>query len=220
MSEQGAPAAATQAGLRRRRLVCLAALLLGAAVLAISLRIEPGNPLFYPATFLLAAIWVIGALASGPLHLGRVQRGERRGRPVLVPILLGLALAAIFLLGGLVARELPVLGDQVRSVLDYAQAGPLPLLLTITVVNGIAEEMFFRGAVYEAAQRYPIAIAAIANVAVVAASGNLMLTFAAVLLAVVVGLQRRATGGLLAPVLTHVTWSTVMLFALPVVFRP
>lgn len=204
--------------IRRRRVVCVVAMLIGAAVLAVSLRIEPGDPLFYPATFALAAVWVVGALASGPLHLGRIARGDRRRRPVIAPILLGLGLAALFVGGALVVRDLPVLGDQVRSVLSFAQEGPWLLLLTITLVNGVAEEMFFRGAVYEAAPRYPIAVAAVANVAVVAASGNLMLTFAAALLAVVVGLLRRATGGLLAPVLTHVTWSSVMLFALPALF--
>ena len=33
------------------------------------------------------------------------------------------------------------------------------------------------------------------------------------------GLQRRATGGLQAPALTHVTWSVLMLRHLPPLFR-
>ena len=45
-----------------------------------------------------------------------------------------------------------------------------------------------------------------------------MLTFAAVLLGLVVGLERRASGGILAPILTHCTWSLTMLLVLPVVF--
>ena len=45
-----------------------------------------------------------------------------------------------------------------------------------------------------------------------------MLAFAAVLLGTVVGLQRRASGGILAPILTHCTWSLAMLFVLPIVF--
>ena len=40
----------------------------------------------------------------------------------------------------------------------------------------------------------------------------------AVLLGVVVGLQRRASGGILGPILTHVTWSVSMLFLLPALF--
>lgn len=208
----------TPGEIRRRRVVCVVTIIIGAGVLAVSLRIEPGDPLFYPATFALAAVWVVGSLASGPLHLGRSIFGDRSRRPVMRPILLGLALAAVFLLGGLAVRNVAILGDQVRSVLSFAQEGPLLLLLVITVVNGIAEEMFFRGAVYEAAPRYPIAVGAVTNAAVVAASGNLMLTLTAVVLAVVVGWLRRVTGGLLAPVLTHVTWSTIMLVALPALF--
>jgi membrane protease YdiL (CAAX protease family) len=45
-----------------------------------------------------------------------------------------------------------------------------------------------------------------------------MLAFAAVLLGTLVGLQRRASGGILAPVLTHLTWSMTMLVALPALF--
>jgi hypothetical protein len=52
----------------------------------------------------------------------------------------------------------------------------------------------------------------------VLATGNVMLVFAAVLLAVVVGLERRASGGILGPALTHVTWSAAMLFVLPAIF--
>lgn len=196
----------------------LATIVLGAVVLALSLRIEPGDAAFYPATFALAGVWAVGAVASGPLRLGRIQFRGRARRPVLTPLLVGLALAGIFVLGALLVRELPVLGEQVRAVLGFAVEGPLALLLAITVINGVAEELFFRGAVYEVAPRYPILTATVANVAVVVASGNLMLGFAAVLLAVVVGLLRRATGGVLAPMITHVTWSTVMLLALPWVF--
>jgi uncharacterized protein len=45
-----------------------------------------------------------------------------------------------------------------------------------------------------------------------------MLSFAAVLLGLVVGLQRRASGGILGPILTHVTWSLAMLLILPRLF--
>lgn len=192
-------------------------MLVGAVVLAVSLRIPPGDPAFYGATLALAAVWVVGALASGPLRLGRVGRDDGP-RPVLAPLLVGLALAGVFVVGALLVRELPVLGDQVRHVLGFAAEGPLVLVLAVTVVNGVAEELFFRGAVYAAAPRAPIVVATVANVAAVVASGNLMLGFAAAVLAVVVGLQRRATGGVLAPAITHVTWSSVMLLALPQVF--
>ena len=50
------------------------------------------------------------------------------------------------------------------------------------------------------------------------ATGNVMLAFAAILLGTVCGLERRASGGILAPILTHITWSLSMLFLLPLLF--
>ena len=145
----------TPAALRRRQLVTLGFVVLGGAVLGLSLRIEPGNPLFYPATVGLAAVWTIGAFASGPIHLGRITSRSELRRPVVAPIAIGLALAAIFVGGALVVREVPWLGSQVVHVLDFADQGSLPLLALITLVNGIAEELFFRGAAYAATTRLP-----------------------------------------------------------------
>jgi membrane protease YdiL (CAAX protease family) len=45
-----------------------------------------------------------------------------------------------------------------------------------------------------------------------------VLVFAAALLGTVVGLERRASGGILAPILTHITWSLSMLLVLPPIF--
>jgi membrane protease YdiL (CAAX protease family) len=50
------------------------------------------------------------------------------------------------------------------------------------------------------------------------AGGNPVLVFAAVVLGAVVAMQRRASGGILAPILTHITWSLSMLFVLPPIF--
>jgi hypothetical protein len=209
----------TPSALRRRQLVTVAFVLLGGTVLGFSLRIEPGSPWFYPATFALALVWTVGAFASGPLHLGRIAdpAGNHR-RPVVVPILLGLGLAGVFVLGGLVVREIPWLNEQVRSVLDFADQGAIPLLVLITAVNGVAEELFFRGAAYAATPRYPVPVTTVAYTVATLATGNVMLAFAAILLGAVVGLQRRASGGILGPILTHVTWSVTMLFALPALF--
>lgn len=211
----------TPAQLRRRQIVTVAVVVAGAALLGVSLRIEPGSPWFYPATLALAAVWFCGAFASGPLHLGRISAwrdGDRLIRPIAAPVLLGLGLAGVFVAGGLVVREIDWLDRQVRSVMDFADAGSLPLLLLITLVNGIAEETFFRGAAYAAVTRHPVTWTTLAYVVATLATGNVMLAFAAILLGAVVGLQRRASGGILAPILTHCTWSAVMLFALPALF--
>jgi membrane protease YdiL (CAAX protease family) len=134
------------------------------------------------------------------------------------PVLVGLALAAVFVVGALVVREIGPLADQVDKVLDLADDSALVAVALVTAVNAVAEEMFFRGALYAAVPRHPIAWAALANAAAVAVSGNPMLAFAALVLAVVVGLERRASGGITAPMLTHVTWSVTMLLVLPLLF--
>jgi membrane protease YdiL (CAAX protease family) len=210
---------------RRRQLVSVFVLAVGAGVLAFSLRIPPGSAWFYPATLLLALVWALGALASGPLHLGRLGSGRLGSgqdrtppRPVWAGILIGGLLSGVFVVGALVVRELPALADQVRSVLAHGQHGSGFLVLLVTVVNGIAEEMFFRGAAYAAIPRHQVVVTAIAYAFATAATGNVMLAFAALVLGVVVGLVRRATGGVLAPVLTHLTWSVAMLYALPAIF--
>jgi membrane protease YdiL (CAAX protease family) len=204
--------------LRRRQIVTSVFTVIGAVVLAFSLNIEPGSALFYPATAGLAAVWTIGAFASGPLHLGRIMHHSGPRRPVLAPILLGLALAGVFVVGGLVVRQVPALEEQVTKVLDHADQGVTLVLVLITALNGIAEELFFRGAAYAATTRYPVPVTTVAYTAVTLATGNVMLAFAAVILGAVVGLQRRASGGILAPILTHVTWSLTMLLALPAIF--
>lgn len=210
--------------LRRRQLVSVVVLLLGGAVLAVSLRIEPGSLWFYPATLLLALVWTVGAFASGPLHLGRIEDADAPGehhRPVLAPLLIAAALIVVFVLGGLLIRSLEFLDpltEQIQHVLRLADRGSLPLLVVITAVNGIAEELFFRGAAYAATTRHPVAVTTVAYTLATLATGNVMLTFAAVVIGAVAGLQRRASGGILAPILTHCTWSLTMLFVLPAIF--
>jgi len=205
--------------LRRRQVVTGTFVVLGAVVLSFSLRIEPGNDWFYPATLGLALVWTVGALASGPLHLGRTLHGEEPGpRPVLTPLVYGALLAALFVVGALVVRQVPWLDHEVQHVLDHADRGSVPLLVLVAAVNGVAEELFFRGALYAATPRHPVVVTTTAYTIATLATGNVMLGFAAVLLGGLVGLERRATGGIQAPIITHVLWSVAMLVALPAIF--
>jgi len=211
----------TPVALRRRQVVTIAVVVVGAVALGLSLRIEPGSRWFYASTLGLAAIWAAGAVASGRLHLGRIAFRDRHARPILTPIAIGALLAGVFVLGALVVRSIDFLApleDQVRSIIDYADQGSLVILAGITAVNGIAEELFFRGAAYAAITRSPVLWTTLAYAIATLATGNVMLSFAAVLLGLVCGLERRASGGILGPILTHCTWSLTMLLVLPVVF--
>lgn len=210
----------TPAALRRRQAVTVVFVLLGAGLLALLLRVEPGSGAFYATTLSLAAVWTVGGFAAGPLHLGRISRWRRDDvlvRPVVAPVVLALVMAAVFAAGALVVREVPWLDDQVAPVVDLADQGALPLVAAVTVVNAVAEELFFRGAAYAAIPRHPVLWTTAAYAAATLATGNLMLTFAAAVLGTVVGLERRASGGVLAPMLTHATWSLSMLLVLPAV---
>ena len=204
--------------LRRRQVVTATFVVLGAIVLGILLRLDQGSTEFVVFSLVLAAVWTVGAFASGPLHLGRIVRNDLHSRPIVQPLVLGAVLAGVFVLGALVVREIPWLADQVRGVLGFATEGYLPVLVLVTAVNGIAEELFFRGAAYAAITRSPVVWTTVAYAVATLATGNIMLGFAAILLGILVGLQRRASGGILAPIITHVTWSLTMLFALPAIF--
>ena len=47
---------------------------------------------------------------------------------------------------------------------------------------------------------------------------NPMLTFAAIILGAVCAFERRATGGVLASILTHMVWGLIMVLVLPPIF--
>ena len=143
-----------------------------------------------------------------------------RRRPIITPILVGLVLAAIFALGGLVIRTIPPLASLTEDVIGYARANNLWIVFVILIVNGIAEELFFRGALFAAiGVRHPVLISTI----IYALGHGGRRQPGAGLRGRGAGrggqgLQRRAGGGVLAPILTHLTWSSAMLFALPPIF--
>jgi uncharacterized protein len=204
---------------RRRRIVVAIVLLLGATALGLALRRHPGESSFYWLTLALAAVWALGAFASGPLHLGGICWRGRNQRPVITGTVVGLVLGAVFVLGGLIAREIPGVSELITRVLQFTDQGSWRLTMTIALVGGIAEELFYRGALYTALGRHqPALVSTIVYVAATLASGNPMLGFAAIILGTVCAWERRATGGVLAPILTHFVWTLVVLLALPPLF--
>ena len=204
----------------RRRIVVGVTIVVGATLLGLSFSTEPGDAAFYPLTFALAATWVLGSFASGPLHLGHIVFRTQVRRPIVTPVVVGLLLAAMFVVGGLITREIPVLARFTNDVLGYAKAGSIWLVALVTLVNGVAEELFFRGALFAAiGRKHPVVISTLLYAVATVAGGNPVLVFAAAVLGLVTGLQRRAGGGVLAPILTHITWSLGMLLVLPHIFR-
>jgi uncharacterized protein len=211
----GPPDTETARARRRRQIVVIVTLVAGAVMLGILLRVKPGAVWFYPLGFVQAGLWATGGLLSGPLRLGRFS-SETGHRCVLMPATTGVALGAVFLVGAFIVRELPPLRDYVTDVLGYAEGGALVAATMVTVANGMAEEIFFRGALFTAVEgRRPVLVTTLVYAATTVATANPMLVFAAVTVGVILGRQRRASGGILAPIIIHVTWSLIMLFALP-----
>lgn len=205
--------------IRRRRVVVAVVLVIGAGLLGYSLTRPPGDASFYWLTLALAAVWAAGAFLSGPLHLGCIKFRGRNQRPVITGTVIGLGLGAVFVVGGLIAREIPGVREYITRVLEFANYGPLVLVTFITVINGVAEELFFRGSVYTALPKHQVLISTVLYViATAATTGNPMLGFAAVILGTVCAYLRRITGGVLAPVLVHFFWGLVLVLALPPVF--
>jgi membrane protease YdiL (CAAX protease family) len=206
---------------RRRRRVVSTTSLVGAGLLGAGLSAKPGSRAFYALTLGVAATWTAGGVRSGPLHLGWIQmRDDSVRRPVLTPVATGVAAFGAFYGCALVAREIPVLERAIGRVLSYADLGDDRLVALTTFANGLGEEVFFRGALYSA---LPAEHAVAGSTAVYAlattTTRNPALVLAATAMGTLFGLQRRATGGLQAPVLTHLTWSALMLRYLPPLFR-
>jgi hypothetical protein len=210
----------SDAAFRRRRRVTAGVSVAGAGLLGVSLSRRPDSLSFYGLTLGVAATWVAGGLASGPLHLGWTRTPDNTlRRPMLTPLVAGAGAFGLFYGAALVARHIPPLDAAVTRVLRYAQQGNPGMVTVTTLANGIAEEVFFRGALYAAAgvdhpvlkssAVYTLATVATRNPALILASAPMGLLFA---------LQRRASGGIQAPMLSHVTWSVLMLRYLPPLF--
>lgn len=198
-------------GHRRRLVVSVVTLLVGTTLLGISLQSPAGGVEFYVTAAVLAGVWLVGGALAGPQVLG----GHTR-RQIALPILLGVAAFAVFALGAVIVSGIGPLHHAVNDVVGRADKGSRSLVVAITVVNGIAEEVFFRGAFYRLFHpRAAVLWTAVCYVVVTAAAGNVMLVLAAALMGTIWALERRATGGILASALTHITWSVMMIFLLP-----
>jgi len=199
---------------RRRRVVTALTVMVGTALLAATLRVPRGSAWFTVLGLLVAATWTAGSFVSGPIPF-RPDR-DAAWPTLLGPVIAGGAAFGAFLGAYLFARHLPLVGPAVVRVLATADAGPTTLVLFVALVNGAGEELFFRGALFDALEAHRPAVATtIVYVAVTAATGNIALVIAAAVMGVLFSLERLSTRGVLAPMLTHLTWSTLMVLALP-----
>lgn len=202
----------------RRRIIAVVTVLIGAAIMTYSLRIPPGDDRFYGWTLALALVWIVGSFASGKLHIGRAwtRRGSV-GPPLVQSVALAVLITALFLAGAVVVAQIPALRGPVDELLDHARFGSLPLVWALTTINGVGEELFFRGALFSAiGRRHAVAISTVIYTLTTVGTGIPLLVLAAAMLGLLCGLQRRVTGGVLGPIIIHCIWSTSMLLLLPI----
>ena len=206
---------------RRRRRVVGATAVAGAGLLGASLSTRPGSRGFYLSTATVAGAWTVGGLASGPLHLGWIEtRDATLKRPVLTPIATGVGVFGLFYGAALVARRIPVLDAALADVLLFADEGDDRLVLLTTLANGLGEEVFFRGALYAALRDHsPVVSSTAIYTLATTTTRNPALVLAAGAMGTLFALQRRASGGIQAPLITHLVWSALMLRYLPPLFR-
>ncbi|WP_370965109.1 lysostaphin resistance A-like protein [Amycolatopsis sp. cg9] len=189
-----------------RRAFLAAVTAAGSGLLGASLASSSGSRRFHTLTASVAATWFAGA--------GRVPRG----RPdVVQPLVVGAGAFGVFYGFALVARHIPPLRRAITGVLDHAHRGSTPSVAVTTLVTGAAEEVFFRGALYDA---FGARGATAAYVLSTTATRNPALVLASAVMGTLFAVQRHHAGGVQAPVLTHVAWSALMLAVMPRLFPP
>jgi uncharacterized protein len=204
----------------RHRRIVTATGIGGAGLLGTSLSTKAGSPQFYLLTMGVAGTWAAGALSSEPIPLDMTQGWDgARCRVMAKSVLTGAGAFGIFYGAARLARHIPPLNRAIGGVLHYVDDGSTRLVLLTACAAAVAEELFFRGALWSLVQdSHPVAKTTLAYAATTATTRNPALMLAGAATSVLFGLQRRESGGILAPALTHLTWSLLMLCYLPPLF--
>jgi hypothetical protein len=190
----------------------------GTAVLGRAFASPPGSRDFYVSTSAVAGVWAVGSV---PHIASRRDEVRLDGRQAAAAVATGGAAFAAFYGAALVARRIPPLDAAIGNVLAYAQEGDTRLVLATTLASGVGEELYFRGTWYDVlGGRRPVLSSTAAHVVSTAATRNPALLLASVVMGGLFALQRRATGGVVAPAITHLTWSALMVRFVTPLFRP
>lgn len=191
-----------------------ATLIVGSIVLAATLATRPGTPLFYALGLVSGAVWIVGAYLAGPVPWRDTQSSLAHQLGV------GVAIGAVcfggFVIAKLVSDSVPLLASSVAEVLKRADAGPRLSVLVVALVSGAGEEVFFRGALFDALRvDKPVLWTTAIYGLVTVTTLHVALVAAALIMGLVFAVERRRFRGVLVPTVTHLTWSALVLFYLP-----
>lgn len=206
---------AAGAGTTPRRWTAAAVVVIGGAVLSVALRLPRGSTEFVVASIVLAVVWATPTVLFGPSG-GRGRTGTVGDLALGAAV--GAAMYVVFVAGQFVAQRISWLDGPVQHLLDKADAGSTIVIVAVALVNGVAEELFFRGSLVDAlGPTRPAAhvLSFVVYVGVTALVGNTALTLAAIVMGAVLAGERWVTRALFAPIATHVVWSFLVIVALP-----
>jgi membrane protease YdiL (CAAX protease family) len=198
----------------------VATLVAGTTVLGVTLAVSSGSVAFFALGGILAATWIVGGIWSGWVPWSARERSVDLRVDVVVPLLLGTAVFGAFVVAKLVADHVPFLEHSTADVLARAHDGSTGVVLVVALFNGVGEEVFFRGALQSAlsarlGSQYGAVWATVIYAAVTVATLNPALVVAALALGAILAIERRVVGGVLGPVLTHLSWSALIILFLP-----
>lgn len=181
---------------------------------------------FYAFTVFTACVyaagwWVWGSrdAFAGPRAVPQIVRG----------VVIGAALAVVFVIGALVVSRIPFLAGPVAQLLDTPDQGGLAPTLAVLVINGVGEELVYRDMVPRQLRprlgggrtsnevtvgAVSVAIYCLATIAM----GVPLLVFAAAVLGVVCFFEASRAQRLFSPIAVHLTWSITMLLVMPLFF--
>lgn len=192
--------------------VCLLAL----ALLITSALAADGSPLFLAATFSVATLYIASWLLWGSPRT--TFRANSAARDAARGTLLGVLLAAIFLGSALVVREIPALAGPAHDLLNNTREGVPALALTTLLVNGVAEEVFYRRTLIRHlahSRGLAIAGAMLLYMMTAAGLGVPLLVAAAIPMGALTHWEAEKTRSLVSPIFVHIAWSLGMFFLLP-----
>ena len=130
------------------------AMIAGAVLVGATLRLPRGSVrvLRRPATH-CAAVWIVATVIGDPAAIAR-RPTVPGSRDVGIGAVVGAVMFGVFVVGAAIGRHLSFLAGPIDSILRKADTGPVVAVLALALVNGVAEELFFRGCPVRRAPRF------------------------------------------------------------------
>ncbi|GGG71825.1 type II CAAX prenyl endopeptidase Rce1 family protein [Corynebacterium pelargi] len=184
----------------------------GGFFLGVALHSDFDSLRFNVSALCMAGVWLLG-FAVKPARISRSDFSARALRPA---VLAACALVCITLVGALIVPSLPWLEARVLGLLSQLRGPSVWTLALIAAVGGIAEELYFRGTLFDALPRSVAALGTtVAYIAVVCASGMILLMLAAAALGALAAFLRARFDNVVACAMFHVAWSVPVLLIVP-----